>query len=632
MKSKLKTVFCLLSVAIFGLSCGGGGGQSGDAESATFDVDPSGDSASEQEQPSNDAGVASSYLLQQTVFLTDASGIVSETIAIDYDANGNILSETKSTYNTWSVEPDQYVYAYVYTDGALTQWEYSDFTRDHPATDKAVLTHDENGKVASYATYEWIDDSQLWRLDDVTEYAYADTQISATTTSYSEYNDDNVSAEPDTTNVYYTTYLYEDNAVTGGRDLLTTTYFKSTGAVESIGYDLYSCADAALIYECQVTNGNETRFIGDDSCACQETLSYTAYAAYNAVGAEFYELDEHGKIITQRYGVYYLPNDYDDATNFSEYFTSSYFKNLFYDVDFDEEDSWDNQYDPNGAVLKKTVYGDVDSAIDYVIYYRNVYADGTVTTTSDVDGDGIPTEVDLDDSNAEVTLKRVDFCGDGIDNDGDGEVDEDKYSYYVDADGDGYGDPATEVVLCYNSEASAGYVYNHSDCNDADSEVQSASLYTYYADADGDGYGDASSEVSLCYKSSGYAGYTRSNDDDCDDANAANHPSAGDSCDGVDNDCDGAVDEYLATTTYYEDLDGDGYGDATAPVEVCAEASGDYVADATDCDDGNDVIHPEAQDCGQGHVRFPTLWAAGDGVDSDCDGSVDEDRCENTTF
>ncbi|MCB9641748.1 MAG: putative metal-binding motif-containing protein [Myxococcales bacterium] len=48
---------------------------------------------------------------------------------------------------------------------------------------------------------------------------------------------------------------------------------------------------------------------------------------------------------------------------------------------------------------------------------------------------------------------------------------------------------------------------------------------------------------------------------DCDDAKSAIKPSATDVCDGVDNDCDGRVDEGNTTAKYYKDDDGDGYGE-----------------------------------------------------------------------
>ncbi len=81
--------------------------------------------------------------------------------------------------------------------------------------------------------------------------------------------------------------------------------------------------------------------------------------------------------------------------------------------------------------------------------------------------------------------------------------------------------------------------------------------------------------------------------DDCDDEDAAVSPSAEESCNGKDDDCDGSL---LAGE---EDQDQDG-----------------HLACAGDCDDHNDQIHPGAQD------------QCGDGIDSDCDGEDPECQVE----
>jgi len=65
------------------------------------------------------------------------------------------------------------------------------------------------------------------------------------------------------------------------------------------------------------------------------------------------------------------------------------------------------------------------------------------------------------------------------------------------------------------------------------------SMQTYYPDSDHDGYGSASGSVQACSQPSGYV----SNDDDCNNSNATVHPGVAELCDGLDNDCDGAVDE-----------------------------------------------------------------------------------------
>lgn len=82
---------------------------------------------------------------------------------------------------------------------------------------------------------------------------------------------------------------------------------------------------------------------------------------------------------------------------------------------------------------------------------------------------------------------------------------------------------------------------------------------------------------------------------DCDDSSAASSPSQPESCDGIDNNCDGEADEGLPTLTYYVDLDADGYGGLTPVGEGCS-----VPADATlysgDCDDLNPTISPAAEE------------------------------------
>jgi len=98
---------------------------------------------------------------------------------------------------------------------------------------------------------------------------------------------------------------------------------------------------------------------------------------------------------------------------------------------------------------------------------------------------------------------------------------------------------------------------------------------------------------------------------DCDDAVASTSPAGTEVCNGVDDDCDGAVDDAASDApTWYADGDGDGYGDAAAPVSDC-EAPSAHVADATDCDDADFAVNPAALEvC--------------NGLDDDCDALVDD--------
>jgi hypothetical protein len=174
----------------------------------------------------------------------------------------------------------------------------------------------------------------------------------------------------------------------------------------------------------------------------------------------------------------------------------------------------------------------------------------------------------------------------------------------TDADGDGYTtedgdcDDSNDAVSPGTEEICDGIDNN---CNDwIDEDVTE----TFYADSDGDGYGDEGSTVVACDSPDGYV----SVGDDCDDTAAAAFPGNAESCDGVDNNCDGEADEGL-TETFYADSDGDGYGDGDDTMVSCTPLSG-YVEDTGDCDDTAPTI-------------FPGAAEVCDGLDNNCDGLDD---------
>ena len=97
---------------------------------------------------------------------------------------------------------------------------------------------------------------------------------------------------------------------------------------------------------------------------------------------------------------------------------------------------------------------------------------------------------------------------------------------------------------------------------------------------------------------------------DCDDANAAVNPGASEVCNEIDDDCNGIVDiDSSEASTFYEDFDGDSYGDPAVSVVAC-EAPNGFVNNNLDCDDRFEAINPDAEErC--------------DDIDNDCDGTID---------
>jgi hypothetical protein len=74
--------------------------------------------------------------------------------------------------------------------------------------------------------------------------------------------------------------------------------------------------------------------------------------------------------------------------------------------------------------------------------------------------------------------------------------------------------------------------------DDCDGDVDEGVMSLYYVDEDGDGYGDPE-PVAACEPT----GPVADNGADCDDSDAAVHPGADERANGVDDDCDGDVDE-----------------------------------------------------------------------------------------
>ncbi|HRF16083.1 MAG: T9SS type A sorting domain-containing protein [Bacteroidetes bacterium] len=200
--------------------------------------------------------------------------------------------------------------------------------------------------------------------------------------------------------------------------------------------------------------------------------------------------------------------------------------------------------------------------------------------------------------------------------------------YYADTDGDTFGD-LNNSITSPSPTPPPGYVTNSTDCDDnnaavnpgatevcngiddnCNGQIDEGVTTTFYADTDGDGFGDAAVTTQACTAPVGYV----SNNTDCDDNNNTIYPGATEVCgNGIDDDCDGQVDEGCGSNTWYADADADTYGDLNNfVVDNNPTPPAGYVADSTDCDDNNAAVNPGATEI------------CGNAIDDNCNGQVDE--------
>ena len=271
-------------------------------------------------------------------------------------------------------------------------------------------------------------------------------------------------------------------------------------------------------------------------------------------------------------------------------------------------------------------------------FYTDLDGDGfgdsaSVTLACYAPSDSSIIDGDCDDSSIMIYPFQLELC-DSIDNNCDGFIDESgafgERTYYQDLDSDGYGDLSQTTLSCSQP---SGYIDNSDDCDDSTDSISpdadelcdgtdhdcdgstdlgAIDAPTWYIDVDSDGFGSSSFTLEQCTQPTGYV----ANNTDCNDILATAYPNATEVCDGADNDCDGAIDDddlgldLNTATTFYTDLDGDGFGNLASSTLSCALSSG-QANNSDDCDDSNIGISPNATEiC--------------DAIDNNCDGSVDE--------
>jgi len=183
----------------------------------------------------------------------------------------------------------------------------------------------------------------------------------------------------------------------------------------------------------------------------------------------------------------------------------------------------------------------------------------------DADGDGFIDCEDCDDLRADINPAGIEVCND-LDDDCNGVVDEDALdmtTWYQDNDRDGWG-TAEVIEACRRPD---GYAGQFGDCNDFDRWMHPGNTFDaicqlatncngqldvpflplVYFDRDGDGFGDPDGLVYIdCYNPPDEQeppSFSVEDNSDCDDAQATVNPNATELCNGIDDNCDGVVDE-----------------------------------------------------------------------------------------
>ncbi len=279
-----------------------------------------------------------------------------------------------------------------------------------------------------------------------------------------------------------------------------------------------------------------------------------------------------------------------------------------------EDDDCDGTVDEDDAVDALTWYADSDTdgygdalSFDYACTQPAGY---------------VSDDSDCDDSDSGDHPGATEIVGNEDDEDcNGGEI------CFWDKDGDGYGTAATKTSTdddCGDAAEST----SDEDCDDVG--VGADLVFPGATEGVGDGVDQNCDGAEMCYDDDDNDGQldssadTRSSTDtdcdddfegssstpttDCDDSDPSVYLGADEYCGSVDHDCDGVAGDdepgdTLDASTWYGDLDEDGFGDPAETLVACSQPSS-YVADDTDCLDTSAEVYPEAPEfCEDGLIN-----------------------------